>query len=93
LSGGQFSPIPKGLTDMMAELKIQTETEDKFSDDQTHDAMHRQNTTPTGTGPTKEQTKLKRKAEATTGVMLNFTDSKNDNMMMAGLVDKANQGQ
>jgi len=93
LSGGQFSHIPKGLTEMMADLKVHTENQDKVTNDQTQDAMLRQNKTPTGTGTIKEQIKTKRKAEATTGTMLNFTDSKNDNLMMAGLVDKASQGQ
>ena len=54
LSGGQFSPIPKGLTDMMADLNIQTETQDHTFNEQNNEAMNKQNMTPTGNGSTKE---------------------------------------
>jgi hypothetical protein len=92
LSGGQFSPIPKGLMDMMKDLKVQPETTYNSYREQQPDTGNRQQQTPPGASLSVHKNHLKRKPETAVGTLLSFNECQEDPLMMAGLEDKASQG-
>lgn len=91
LSGGQFSPVPKGLSDMMAKLRMNSETQKTASPrKQAYDGTI-QCKTGKGTCSTVQTSQLKRKFEATPSTVFNTEKNQEFEMRMAGLMDKASQ--
>ena len=92
LSGGQFSPIPKGLTDMMARLNVQQKNSVETQRCQASPVTHGQQLYKTEKGTLKQPVQQKRKTTEDAVSILDFNVEKDCDVIMAGLDNKASQG-
>lgn len=92
LSGGLFSPIPKGLSDMMADLTVQQDKQGENFTEHTGQARNDQQHSWTNPNTTLQTIKLKRKHTAANRICLSFEETKDSDLIMAGLDNKASQG-
>ncbi|RHN54608.1 putative transcription factor interactor and regulator CCHC(Zn) family [Medicago truncatula] len=72
LSGGLFSPVPKELSDIMAKLNMDSESQEDSATDQYHNVLNQKHQYETEAAKSKQENNLKRKTAAATGITLSF---------------------
>jgi hypothetical protein len=97
VSGGQFSPIPKAMLDMLAKMKLEVDIEDQSqAGKQPREATDSEFATTTTNLSQQSTTPSKRKFQKiphATQVIQEVPSTSNPKISMVSLSDKANQGQ
>jgi hypothetical protein len=97
VSGGQFSPIPKAMLDMLAKMKLEEDIEDQSqAGKQPREATDSESATTTTNLSQQSTTPSKRKfqkIQQATQVIHEVPSTSNPKISMVSLSDKANQGQ
>jgi hypothetical protein len=91
MSGGQFSPIPQEMLDMMAKMKLEEEAENNNSPSAQSHTTSKQQQTPTETK--RKFQKTMQNTQKITQIFTGVSSPNSPNFTKVSLEEKANQGQ